>query len=178
MPNLKKSIFRAEWNSLWVEKKERIVKQILLSKLWYIGQIYTIPKFMKEENKNNNSPTLNSEVWTRYYRHRYWIKLSRISMNLRIIKPHQALWNVLMLYWLNLKNNSNQFLCLFRQKKILRSSTLKNMQKQNNEAFFRKYSTIYRIKCNAANKTQNFQMRPKSFMKSFTWSAGSSLQIN
>ena len=67
MPNLKKSIFRAEWNSLWVEKKERIVKQILLSKLWYIGQIYTIPKFMKEENKNNNSPILNSKVWTRYY---------------------------------------------------------------------------------------------------------------
>ena len=79
---------RAQLSLGW--KKERIVKQILLSKLWYIGQIYTIPKFMKEENKNNNSPTLNSEVWTRYYRHRYWIKLSRISMNLRIIKPHQC----------------------------------------------------------------------------------------
>ena len=32
-------------------KKERIVKQILLSKLWYIGQICTIPKFIKEKNK-------------------------------------------------------------------------------------------------------------------------------
>ena len=27
---------------------KRIVNQILLSKLWYIGQIYTIPKFIKE----------------------------------------------------------------------------------------------------------------------------------
>ena len=29
--------------------KNRIVNQILLSKLWYIGQIYTIPRFIKEE---------------------------------------------------------------------------------------------------------------------------------
>ena len=32
-----------------MKKKKRIVNQILLSKLWYIGQIYTIPKFTKEE---------------------------------------------------------------------------------------------------------------------------------
>ena len=51
MLHLKKSIFRTECNSLWDGKKEkkRIVNQILLSKLWYIGQIYTIPKFIKEE---------------------------------------------------------------------------------------------------------------------------------
>ena len=30
-------------------KKERIVNQILLSKLRYIGQIYTIPKFINEK---------------------------------------------------------------------------------------------------------------------------------
>ena len=30
-------------------KKKRIVNQILLSKLWHIGQIYTISKFIKEE---------------------------------------------------------------------------------------------------------------------------------
>ena len=40
-------------NSLWDEKKtktkNRIVNQILLSKFWYIGQIYTIPKFIKVE---------------------------------------------------------------------------------------------------------------------------------
>ena len=30
-------------------KKKRIVNEILLSKVWYIGQIYTISKFIKEE---------------------------------------------------------------------------------------------------------------------------------
>ena len=29
--------------------KKRIVNQILLSKIWYVGQIYTIQKFIKEE---------------------------------------------------------------------------------------------------------------------------------
>ena len=37
-----------ECNGLWNEKK-RIVNQILLSKLWLIGQIYTIPKFIEDE---------------------------------------------------------------------------------------------------------------------------------
>ena len=50
MPHLKKSIFRTECNTLWDEKeKKRIVNQILLSKLWYVGQIHTITKFIKEE---------------------------------------------------------------------------------------------------------------------------------
>ena len=30
-------------------KKKTIVNQVLLSTLWYIGQIYTIPKFIKEK---------------------------------------------------------------------------------------------------------------------------------
>ena len=30
-------------------KKRRILNKIFLSKLWYIGQIYTIPKFVKEK---------------------------------------------------------------------------------------------------------------------------------
>ena len=85
-----------------------------------------------------------------------------------------------MLYWLSLKNNSNQGLCLFRQKEILRSSRHKNLENQNNEVFFWKYKTIYRIKCDADNKTQNFQMWPKPFTKSFKSSSNtsSSLQIN
>ena len=29
--------------------KKRILSQIFLSKIWYIGQIYTIPKFIKKE---------------------------------------------------------------------------------------------------------------------------------
>ena len=41
-------MLQTECISLWDEKK-RIVNLMLLSKLWYIGQIYTIPKFIKEE---------------------------------------------------------------------------------------------------------------------------------
>ena len=46
-----------------------------------------------------------------------------------------------MLYSLNLKNNSNQGLCLYRQKQILRpkqilsSSRHKNLQNQDNKDF-------------------------------------------
>ena len=32
-----------------MKKEKRIVNQILLFKLWYIGQTYTIPKFIKEK---------------------------------------------------------------------------------------------------------------------------------
>ena len=42
-----KSIFQTQGNSLW-DEKQRFVNQILLSKLWYIGKIYTILKFIKE----------------------------------------------------------------------------------------------------------------------------------
>ena len=61
---------------------------------------------------------------------------------------------------------------------MLRSSRHKNLQNQNNEDFLKKYNTIYRIKCNADNKTQSVKMWPKSFIKSFTSWSGSSLQIN
>ena len=32
-----------------MKKKKKNVHKILLSKLWYVGQIYTIPIFIKEE---------------------------------------------------------------------------------------------------------------------------------
>ena len=41
-------MFLTEYISLW-DEKERTVNQILLYKLWLIGQIYTIPKFIKDE---------------------------------------------------------------------------------------------------------------------------------
>ena len=89
MPHLRKSIFQTECNSLWDEKKEEkgIVSQILLSKLSYIGQIYTIPKLIKKEIEKT---TAQLSIWTRYFRHRYSTKLSRTSMDLKIIKPHQC----------------------------------------------------------------------------------------
>ena len=37
-----------EWNPLGM-KKNTIVNQIALSKLWYVAQIYTFPKFIKDK---------------------------------------------------------------------------------------------------------------------------------
>ena len=41
---------------------------------------------------------------------------------------------------------------------MLRFSRNKTLQNQNNEIFFRKYNTIYRIKCNVNNKNESFKM--------------------
>ena len=84
MPHLKESIFQTECNSLWDEKKG-IVSQILLSKLLYIGQIYSISKLIKEEIEKTKAQL---SIWTWYFR--YSTKLSRTSMDLKIIKPHQC----------------------------------------------------------------------------------------
>ena len=53
----KQSTFGREWDSLWDDKgkKKGIVNEIVLFKLWYKGQIYTIPKFIKKEIEKNNS---------------------------------------------------------------------------------------------------------------------------
>ena len=67
-------------------KKKRIVNEILLSKVWYIGQIYTISKFIKEEIGKDNSSTLYLKVWTTYFRHRYSIKLSLTQASLFVKK--------------------------------------------------------------------------------------------
>ena len=71
------------------DEKERIANQIPLYK-GNIGQIYAIPKFIKEEIERKKSSTLHLVVWTTYFKHRYSIKLSRTSMDLKIIKPHQC----------------------------------------------------------------------------------------
>ena len=77
-------MFQTECNSLWDEKKG-IVSQILLSKLLYIGQIYSIPKLIKEEIVKTKAQL---SIWTSYFRHS--TKLSRTSMDLKIIRPHQC----------------------------------------------------------------------------------------
>ena len=46
-----------------LEKKKIIVKKILLSKLWYIGQIYTIPKFIKEKIEKKNTKKSQISIW-------------------------------------------------------------------------------------------------------------------
>ena len=72
----------------WDEKNE-IVNQIPLSKLWYIGQIYTIPKFIKEKIEKTIAQL---SIWKcgLGILDRYSIKPSRTSINLKIIKPHQC----------------------------------------------------------------------------------------
>ena len=49
VPHLKTSICRTECKSFCDEIKKGLVNQILLSKLSYIGQKYTISKLIKEE---------------------------------------------------------------------------------------------------------------------------------
>ena len=70
--------------------KKGIVSQIILSKPLNIGQIYTIPKLIKEEIVKKKKKKVQISIWIRYFRHRYSTKLSRISMDLKIIKTHQC----------------------------------------------------------------------------------------
>ena len=60
-----------------MKQKKTIVNQILLSKLWYLGRKYTIQKFIIQEIEKSNGSTIHLEVSTRYFRHRFSIKLPR-----------------------------------------------------------------------------------------------------
>ena len=121
--------------------KEIIINQ-LLSKLWYVVQIYTIPKDLKKETEKriynflwNNKENSDSQT----LRHsleildRHSIKFSKNKINSKIIKSHQCYQErshvVLIKCWLI--PNSNQGLALFRQKQILRYYWHKN-----NDDFF------------------------------------------
>ena len=121
---------------------------IFLSKLWYIVQIYTIPKYIKKEIEKkiynflwNDKETQTSQT----LRHSLDILNIDTQLNFlkikwiqRLLTPTNALWKDLMLYWLNIDLilKSNQVLDLFRQKQIIRYSRHKNWKKQNNEDFF------------------------------------------
>ena len=83
--------------------KKLIVNQTLLSRLWCIGKILTIQKYIKKEiekrifdflwnrKKKTSSQTpssaLHLEEWTR---HRDTIKLSENIMDSKVIKSHQC----------------------------------------------------------------------------------------
>ena len=60
----------------------------------------------------------------------------KIIWTQRLFNPSNLLLKDLMLSQLKLNLNSNQVLALFRQKQILRSTSNKNLRKQNNEDFF------------------------------------------
>ena len=131
--------------------KKIIVNQILLSELWYIGQIYTIPKYIKKETERTYNFLWNRKK-IRPPRHLGQLSILRVGLGIldivaqlkslkikwiqRLLNLTNALWKDLMLYRLNLILNSNQGLALFKQKQILSSNRNKNLQKQNNQDFF------------------------------------------
>ena len=115
-------------NSLWDEKRKKNCKpNSLIQTLIYRSNICYSKIYQRKDWKNNSS-TLHLEMWTRYFRHRYSINSLELQWILRLLNPTNPLWKALMLYWLKLKKDSNQGLCLLRQKQILRSYRHKNLQ--------------------------------------------------
>ena len=130
--------------------KKIIVNQILLFKLLYIGQMFTIPKYMEKEIEKICDFLWKGKTWPP----RYLAKLSILRGGLGILdietqlnslkliwiqgllNATNSLWNNPTLYQLDLILSFNQGLFLFRQKQIFRSNRHKNLQKQNNEDFF------------------------------------------
>ena len=127
------------WNRVRISLKGRriIINQILLSKLWYIGQIYTIPENVKKQIEKRIYDFLWEEKKIRPPRHLIQLPIWKGRLGIldidtqlnslkikwiqRLLHPATALWKDLMLYRLNLILNSNQGLALFRQNQILRS---------------------------------------------------------
>ena len=113
-----------DWDSLWeVRGKKVTVNQIFLSKLRYIGQIYTINIYITKEigekiyfflkRKKRRPPAL----WLNFpFGKDTQLNSLRIKWIQSLLNPTNALWKDLMLYRLNLILNSNQCLALFRQK--------------------------------------------------------------
>ena len=137
--------------------KKLIINQIFLLKLWYIGQIYTIPKYINKEIETGIYDFLWEVKKIHPLRHlvqlSIWrdgpgilnkktqlnsIKIKRIQ---RLFIPTNALWKGIRLYRLNYTLNSNQDLALFRLNQILQSTRRKKLQKQNNADFFIQLNT-------------------------------------
>ena len=117
-----------------------------------MGQIYTIPKYIKKEIDKRMYDFLWDGKKIRPSRHLVQLPISKGGLGIldidtqlnslklkwvqRLFHPTNALWKDLMLYRLNLLLHSNQGLALFRQNQIIRSIRHKNLQKHNNEDFF------------------------------------------
>ena len=120
---IKKSI--AIWNRvrLSLRGKKIIVNQILLSKLWYIGQVYTIPKYIKKEieiitifsgwnGKKYDFPgtQLNSPFGAGgpgFFDTYIELNSLKIKWSQSLLNPTNALWKDLILYRLDSVLNSN-----------------------------------------------------------------------
>ena len=82
----------SNWVQLFLEwKKKRTVNKILSPKLWYIGQIYTIPKFIKEEiEKIYQLSIWKCGLGILDIDTQLELQFCRTSMNLKIIRPYQS----------------------------------------------------------------------------------------
>ena len=134
------------WLRLSFRGKKLIINQILLSKLWYIWQIYTIPKYIKKEIQKRIYNFLWDGKNIRPPRHLAQLPIwkgrlgildidtqldsMKIKWIQRLFHPTHALWKDLMLHWLNLILNSNEILNS-RQNQILCSIRHKNLQNHN-----------------------------------------------
>ena len=100
----------------WKKRKQENCKSnSLIQTLVYRSNIY-YSKIYQRGNWKNNSSTLHLEVWTRYFRHRYSIKLCRTWMNLKIIKPNQCSLERSHAVLIKLKDNSKPRLMLIYTK--------------------------------------------------------------
>ena len=113
-----------------------IVNQSLLSKLWYIGQFCTFPKYTKKEY---NISSRTGKKYDLCPRRLVQLSISTSGLGIldmetqinspkikciqRLLNPNNALWKHLMLYQLNFILNYNQGLALSRQKQILGSNS-------------------------------------------------------
>ena len=113
--------------------KKIIVNQILLSKLWYIDQMFTIPKYMENKIEKNCDFLLKGKKWPP----RYLAKLSILRGGLGILdietqlnslkliwiqgllNATNSLWNNPTLYQLDPILSFNRGLVLVKQKQIL-----------------------------------------------------------
>ena len=146
------------WNRLRLSLrgKKLIINQTLLSKLWCIGQTYTIPKYIKKQIEKMTFDFLWEGKKIRPPRHLVQLPIWKGRLGIldidtqlnslknkwiqRLLNSNNALRKNLMLYQLNLNLKSNQGLALFRLNQILQSTRHSNLQNNNNEDFFIKCS--------------------------------------
>ena len=127
------------WNRvrLSLRGKKIIVNQILFSKIYQNGNCKKEYTIFSGTGKNATSQTprstLHLEERTRYFRHWHTVKLYKNKMDTKVIKSYQSsLERSAVLIEIN-----SEFWSLFRQKADLyRSTSHKNLQKQNNEDSF------------------------------------------
>ena len=117
-----------------------------------MGQIYTIPKYIKKQIEKMIYDFLCEGKKIHPPRHLVQLPISKgglgildidtqlnslkIKWTQRLLNSNSALWKNLMLYRLSLNLKSNQGLALFRQNQILRSARHSNLQNNNNKDFF------------------------------------------